>query len=100
MPSIYFPDPPTTTIFDELVPGLKLVNDTVFDTGFHVYHKWTAQHQLWMQLNRTINFQYNLSSTHHLSMGEWIVGAFINFFGSIAINFGTNLLKLGHDEVH
>ncbi|CAI9758517.1 unnamed protein product [Fraxinus pennsylvanica] len=31
-------------------------------------------------------------------MGEWIVGAFINFFGSIAINFGTNLLKLGHDE--
>lgn len=33
-----------------------------------------------------------------LSMGEWIVGAFINLFGSIAINFGTNLLKLGHNE--
>ncbi|KAG5534625.1 hypothetical protein RHGRI_022671 [Rhododendron griersonianum] len=31
-------------------------------------------------------------------MGEWIIGAFINLFGSIAINFGTNLLKLGHDE--
>lgn len=31
-------------------------------------------------------------------MGEWVVGAFINLFGSIAINFGTNLLKLGHDE--
>lgn len=31
-------------------------------------------------------------------MGEWIVGAIINLFGSIAINFGTNLLKLGHDE--
>ncbi|KAL2455899.1 putative magnesium transporter NIPA8 [Forsythia ovata] len=31
-------------------------------------------------------------------MGEWIIGAFINFFGSVAINFGTNLLKLGHDE--
>ncbi|XP_054797999.1 probable magnesium transporter NIPA8 [Prosopis cineraria] len=31
-------------------------------------------------------------------MGEWIVGAFINFIGSIAINFGTNLLKLGHNE--
>ncbi|GJR83639.1 probable magnesium transporter NIPA8 isoform X1 [Tanacetum coccineum] len=34
-----------------------------------------------------------------LSMGEWVIGAFINLFGSIAINFGTNLLKLGHDEV-
>ncbi|KAG5062364.1 hypothetical protein JHK85_003547 [Glycine max] len=32
-------------------------------------------------------------------MGEWIVGAFINLFGSIAINFGTNLLKLGHNEI-
>lgn len=32
-------------------------------------------------------------------MGEWVIGAFINFFGSIAINFGTNLLKLGHNEV-
>ncbi|WOL12601.1 putative magnesium transporter NIPA8 [Canna indica] len=31
-------------------------------------------------------------------MGEWVVGAFINIIGSIAINFGTNLLKLGHDE--
>ncbi|PHT57125.1 putative magnesium transporter NIPA8 [Capsicum baccatum] len=31
-------------------------------------------------------------------MGEWVVGAVINLFGSIAINFGTNLLKLGHDE--
>lgn len=32
-------------------------------------------------------------------MGEWVIGAFINIVGSIAINFGTNLLKLGHDEV-
>ncbi|ESW23687.1 hypothetical protein PHAVU_004G068100 [Phaseolus vulgaris] len=31
-------------------------------------------------------------------MGEWTVGALINLFGSIAINFGTNLLKLGHNE--
>ncbi|RVX06909.1 putative magnesium transporter NIPA8 [Vitis vinifera] len=31
-------------------------------------------------------------------MGEWVVGAIINVFGSIAINFGTNLLKLGHNE--
>ncbi|KAL6994546.1 hypothetical protein U1Q18_012649 [Sarracenia purpurea var. burkii] len=31
-------------------------------------------------------------------MGEWVIGAFINLVGSIAINFGTNLLKLGHDE--
>ncbi|KAL9994234.1 putative magnesium transporter NIPA [Helianthus debilis subsp. tardiflorus] len=31
-------------------------------------------------------------------MGDWVIGAFINLFGSIAINFGTNLLKLGHDE--
>uniref|UniRef100_A0A1D1XUJ4 Probable magnesium transporter n=1 Tax=Anthurium amnicola TaxID=1678845 RepID=A0A1D1XUJ4_9ARAE len=31
-------------------------------------------------------------------MGDWIIGAFINLFGSIAINFGTNLLKLGHDQ--
>ncbi|KAL1352524.1 hypothetical protein HN51_016518 [Arachis hypogaea] len=31
-------------------------------------------------------------------MGKWIVGAFINLFGSLAINFGTNLLKLGHNE--
>lgn len=35
---------------------------------------------------------------HLLFMGEWVVGAFINLFGSIAINFGTNLLKLGHNE--
>lgn len=28
-----------------------------------------------------------------------MVGAIINLFGSIAINFGTNLLKLGHNEV-
>lgn len=32
-------------------------------------------------------------------MGEWVIGAVINLFGSIAINFGTNLLKLGHNEV-
>ncbi|XP_010528114.1 PREDICTED: probable magnesium transporter NIPA8 isoform X1 [Tarenaya hassleriana] len=31
-------------------------------------------------------------------MGEWVIGAFINIFGSVAINFGTNLLKLGHNE--
>ncbi|KAL9257850.1 putative magnesium transporter NIPA8 [Drosera capensis] len=31
-------------------------------------------------------------------MGEWVVGACINLFGSVAINFGTNLLKLGHTE--
>lgn len=31
-------------------------------------------------------------------MGDWIIGAFINLIGSIAINFGTNLLKLGHNE--
>ncbi|MQL73620.1 hypothetical protein Taro_005959 [Colocasia esculenta] len=31
-------------------------------------------------------------------MGEWVIGAIINLFGSIAINFGTNLLKLGHDQ--
>lgn len=31
-------------------------------------------------------------------MGEWVIGAFINLFGSIAINFGTNLLKLGHNQ--
>ncbi|KAK7267116.1 hypothetical protein RIF29_19780 [Crotalaria pallida] len=31
-------------------------------------------------------------------MGEWIVGALINLLGSITINFGTNLLKLGHNE--
>eukprot|EP00246_Nothoceros_aenigmaticus_P017867 TRINITY_DN9033_c0_g1_i1.p1 TRINITY_DN9033_c0_g1~~TRINITY_DN9033_c0_g1_i1.p1 ORF type:complete len:425 (+),score=54.09 TRINITY_DN9033_c0_g1_i1:380-1654(+) len=31
-------------------------------------------------------------------MGEWIVGAVTNVVGSIAINLGTNLLKLGHNE--
>ncbi|GAB4848601.1 hypothetical protein Ancab_003307 [Ancistrocladus abbreviatus] len=31
-------------------------------------------------------------------MGQWVIGAFINLFGSIAINFGTNLLKMGHTE--
>lgn len=31
-------------------------------------------------------------------MGEWITGAVINVFGSIGINFGTNLLKLGHNQ--
>ncbi|KAK9117750.1 hypothetical protein Sjap_016697 [Stephania japonica] len=31
-------------------------------------------------------------------MGEWVIGAIINLIGSIAINFGTNLLKLGHDQ--
>lgn len=31
-------------------------------------------------------------------MGEWVVGAIINLIGSIAINFGTNLLKLGHNQ--
>ncbi|KAI4367315.1 hypothetical protein MLD38_023066 [Melastoma candidum] len=31
-------------------------------------------------------------------MGDWIIGAFINLIGSIAINIGTNLLKLGHNE--
>ncbi|MCD7472991.1 hypothetical protein HAX54_014518 [Datura stramonium] len=31
-------------------------------------------------------------------MGDWVIGALINLLGSIFINFGTNLLKLGHDE--
>jgi drug/metabolite transporter (DMT)-like permease len=31
-------------------------------------------------------------------MGDWVIGALINFVGSVAINFGTNLLKLGHDQ--
>uniref|UniRef100_A0A0D6QXR1 Probable magnesium transporter n=1 Tax=Araucaria cunninghamii TaxID=56994 RepID=A0A0D6QXR1_ARACU len=31
-------------------------------------------------------------------MGEWITGAVINLLGSIGINFGTNLLKLGHNQ--
>lgn len=33
------------------------------------------------------------------AMEDWIIGALINIIGSIAINFGTNLLKLGHDQV-
>lgn len=33
-------------------------------------------------------------------MGDWVIGALINIVGSVAINFGTNLLKLGHDQVH
>jgi hypothetical protein len=32
-------------------------------------------------------------------MGEWMTGAAINVVGSISINFGTNLLKLGHNQV-
>ncbi|KAG0461284.1 hypothetical protein HPP92_021581 [Vanilla planifolia] len=31
-------------------------------------------------------------------MGQWVIGAIINLIGSIAINFGINLLKLGHDQ--
>ncbi|XP_044951026.1 probable magnesium transporter NIPA8 isoform X2 [Hordeum vulgare subsp. vulgare] len=31
-------------------------------------------------------------------MADWIIGALINIVGSVAINFGTNLLKLGHDQ--
>lgn len=31
-------------------------------------------------------------------MGQWIIGAIINIIGSVIINFGTNLLKLGHDQ--
>ncbi|KAK4372208.1 hypothetical protein RND71_007592 [Anisodus tanguticus] len=31
-------------------------------------------------------------------MGDWVIGALINLLGNIFINFGTNLLKLGHDE--
>jgi hypothetical protein len=33
-------------------------------------------------------------------MGNWVIGALINIVGSVAINFGTNLLKLGHDQVY
>ncbi|XP_041006936.1 probable magnesium transporter NIPA8, partial [Juglans microcarpa x Juglans regia] len=40
----------------------------------------------------------SFTASHLLNHGEWIIGAFINLFGSIAINFGTNLLKLGHNE--
>ncbi|CAG7898428.1 unnamed protein product, partial [Brassica rapa] len=28
-----------------------------------------------------------------------VIGDFINIFGSVAINFGTNLLKLRHNKV-
>ncbi|KMZ64461.1 hypothetical protein ZOSMA_36G00680 [Zostera marina] len=31
-------------------------------------------------------------------MGDWVIGAIINLIGSIGINCGTNLLKLGHDQ--
>ncbi|KAG5627386.1 hypothetical protein H5410_012604 [Solanum commersonii] len=31
-------------------------------------------------------------------MGDWVIGALINLLGSVFINFGTNLLKLAHDE--
>ncbi|GLJ46134.1 hypothetical protein SUGI_0971880 [Cryptomeria japonica] len=31
-------------------------------------------------------------------MGEWVTGAVINLLGSIGINFGTNLLKHGHNQ--
>ncbi|KAK8938945.1 hypothetical protein KSP39_PZI011386 [Platanthera zijinensis] len=31
-------------------------------------------------------------------MGQWVIGAIINLVGSVTINFGTNLLKLGHDQ--
>ncbi|KAG0485670.1 hypothetical protein HPP92_009749 [Vanilla planifolia] len=31
-------------------------------------------------------------------MGQWVVGAIINIVGSITINFGTNLVKLGHEQ--
>lgn len=34
-----------------------------------------------------------------VKMGEWITGAAINVVGSVSINFGTNLLKLGHNQV-
>ena len=27
---------------------------------------------------------------------NWVVGAFLNIFGSVLINFGTNVMKLGH----
>ncbi|KAF7819323.1 putative magnesium transporter NIPA8 [Senna tora] len=48
--------------------------------------------------SRAAFFLLLLGDSPSRSMGEWIVGAFINLFGSIAINFGTNLLKLGHNE--
>ncbi|KAL3696097.1 hypothetical protein R1sor_010173 [Riccia sorocarpa] len=31
-------------------------------------------------------------------MGDWVTGAAINIIGSVGINFGTNLLKLGHNQ--
>lgn len=33
-----------------------------------------------------------------VKMGEWLTGVVINVVGSISINFGTNLLKLGHNQ--
>lgn len=54
------------------------------------------------KLKNTTHFTLNnlwRSSSSLPSMGEWVIGAVINLIGSIAINFGTNLLKLGHDEV-
>ncbi|CAN6864311.1 unnamed protein product [Brassica oleracea] len=32
-------------------------------------------------------------------MREYVIGDFINMFGSVAINFGTNLLKLRPNQV-
>ncbi|CAN6823913.1 hypothetical protein Bca4012_048911 [Brassica carinata] len=32
-------------------------------------------------------------------MGDCVIGAFISIFESVAINFGTNLLKLRHNKV-
>ncbi|KAH0893538.1 hypothetical protein HID58_055967 [Brassica napus] len=32
-------------------------------------------------------------------MTEYVIGDFINIFGSVAINFGTNLLKLRPNQV-
>ncbi|KAL6652822.1 hypothetical protein ACP70R_011747 [Stipagrostis hirtigluma subsp. patula] len=31
-------------------------------------------------------------------MSDWVIGALVNVVGSVTINFGTNLLKLGHDQ--
>lgn len=69
----------------------------------------------WLSFNNfhtriLVNFSGRVSSSFHAIgkykkkedifsfMGEWVIGALINLLGSIAINFGTNLLKLGHDE--
>ena len=29
---------------------------------------------------------------------EWAIGVIINICGSVAINFGTNLMKLSHND--